>query len=212
MEKKKLILIAGGTASGKSMVAEQMAAQYRTTSKGVALITIDNYYKTLEQMGVNSHSEVNWDHPETFDWERLKNDVASLLNNESISLRPYNYGTGNYGEEVTEIKSEEIIIIEGIYGLYEKSLRDMANILIYVDVDSDIRMIRRIKRDSEGRYSHNFDPNEFMIKWEGVIKPMHNKFIHPTKEYADIIVKNNKELNNEQKSSLIDLLQTLVVK
>lgn len=212
MKNKKLILIAGGTASGKSFVAGQMSKQYIDNSKGVTLITIDNYYKTLAQMKVELHSEVNWDHPDTFDWKRLKKDVDKLLKNKSIKLRTYNYGLGNYGEEEREVLSEEIIIIEGIYALYDKELRDKADILIYVDVDSDIRMIRRIKRDSEGRYSHNFDPNEFMVKWEEVIKLMHNKYIQPTKEYADIIVKNNKELNNKQKSSLIELLQTLVVK
>lgn len=212
MNNKKLILIAGGTASGKSMVAEQLANQYHATNKVVTLLTIDNYYKTLNQLNVKKHSEVNWDSPDSFDWDRLRNDIVNLLENKSIEIQNYNYGTGFYFDEIINVPSGDVIIVEGIYGLFDEKIRSLANILIYVDVDSDIRMIRRIKRDSEGRYAHNFDSSDFIVKWEESIKPMHNKYIQPTIEYADIIVKNNKELNKKEKSSLIDLLQTLVVK
>lgn len=212
MEKRKLILIAGGTASGKSLVAQQLKDEYEVADKKVALVTLDNYYKTLEQLGVENHSEVNWDAPSTFDWERVLRDVETLLSGEPITIFQYNYGTGQYFPEPIVINPEEVIIFEGIYGLYHKLLRELASVLIYVDVDSDLRLIRRIKRDSEGRYAHNFNSEDFIKKWESVIKPMHNRFINPTKDYADIIVRNNKQLDVKEKSSLIDLLQTLVVK
>lgn len=212
MKDKNLILIAGGTASGKSMVAEQLKNEYKKLGKEIALITLDNYYKTLDQLEVKHHSEVNWDDPKVLDWERLKKDINSLLDGQSITIREYNYGTGFYNEEEFIVPNSKVIIFEGIFALFDEEIRKLADIKIYVDVDSDTRMIRRIKRDSQSRYGGKFDSEGFVEKWETLIKPMHNKFIQPTLEYADLIIKNNKELDNKEKSSLIELFRTLVVK
>ncbi len=210
--KKTLILIAGGTASGKTMVAHQISKQFDEAGKSNVLISLDNYYKNLDQIGIKKHSDVNWDDPEAFDWEKVKNDIRALLNDEAIEMSTYNYGTGFHSDETFTIEPSEYIILEGIYSLFDKELRSLSNIKIFVDVDVDIRMMRRIKRDSEGRYATTFDSESFRKKWEENIKPMHDEFIQPTMKHADIILRNNKELTNEEKTSLITLLQSIVVK
>ncbi len=210
--KKTLILIAGGTASGKTIVAEQISKQYSIAGKSNTLISLDNYYKDLDQLGVEKHSQVNWDDPNVFDWEKARKDIKSLLSGNDIELATYNYGTGYHSKEKVIFKSTDYIILEGIYSLYDFELRNLSDIKIFVEVDTDIRMMRRIKRDSEGRYSDNFDSNKFREKWENIIKVMHDQFIQPTSVHADIILRNNKELSEKEKTSLVTLLQSIVVK
>lgn len=209
---RKLILIAGGTASGKSMVADNIKKQFEEGGKEVSILTMDNYYKTLEQLGTTEHSEVNWDSPKTFDWDRLKKDIYDLLDGKDIVNHRYIYGAGAYDKEDIVVKSSDFIMLEGLFALLSEDIRKLADVQIFVNVDEDIRLIRRVKRDSEGRYANNFDSMDFMNQWLKVIKPMHNKYIQPTKEHADLIINNNKEKLGEEKTSLSVLLHAIMVK
>ena len=209
---KKLILIGGGTASGKTLLLKQIFEQYRQTGKECSMLSMDNYYKDLDALGAKEHSEVNWDEPKAFDWGLLRSDIDDLLNDKRIICHKYNYETGFHSKEEIKIESSDFIVLEGLFALYDEEIKEKAEIKIFVDADSDVRMLRRIKRDKERRYSKTFDYDKFITQWEEVTKPMHKLYIQPTMQFADIILRNNKRLNPKEKSSLITLLQTIVVK
>lgn len=198
MKEKILITIAGGTASGKSLFAKFAEEELKRRGNKVALINLDNYYKTLDQLKVATHAEVNWDHPDTFDWERLISDVKDLKAGKSISTKEYNYGTGFYHDDEIITEPEDYIIIEGIFSLQNEDLNKLSDLRIFIDADEEVRKQRRIKRDSEGRYAHNFNIDNFNKLWENLIQPMHIEYIQPTKIGAKVIKNNGNDATTKK--------------
>ncbi len=209
---KKIILVAGGTASGKTMIAKILADEYKKSGTSCTLMSIDNYYKSLDELPEENGMDVNWDSPKVINWEQFDKDIKELYNGNDIYKTPYDFESFTHKGEDIKYESSEVIIIEGLFALLSRSAREIATSRIFVHADNDIRLIRRIIRDSQGRYKEGFDLNVFMNKWIKEIKPMHRKHVEPTNEYADFIIKNNEEFVGEEKERMLNLLQTIMVK
>ena len=180
-----IIGIAGGTASGKTTVAQRLVEAQKDISY-VAMLRLDDYYKDLSHLPLEERRSVNFDHMDTFDFELLVEDINRLKNGETIYSPVYDYvnHTRVIGE-YREVKPSSVIIVEGIHALAEPTLRELYDIKIYVDTEDDIRFIRRLKRDIEDRGR----TMESVIKqYLTTVRPMHLQFVEPSKRYADIIV------------------------
>lgn len=180
-----IIGIAGGTASGKTTVAQRLVEAQKDISY-VAMLRLDDYYKDLSHLPLEERRSVNFDHMDTFDFELLVADINRLKNGETIYSPVYDYvnHTRVIGE-YREVKPSSVIIVEGIHALAEPTLRELYDIKIYVDTEDDIRFIRRLKRDIEDRGR----TMESVIKqYLTTVRPMHLQFVEPSKRYADIIV------------------------
>ena len=178
-----IIGIAGGTGSGKTTVVRKIIESLPPGE--VVLLPQDSYYKDSSHVPVEERQNINFDHPDAFDWALLSRQVAMLRRGESIEQPTYSYLTCTRQKETLHIEPREVVIIEGILALCDKNLRDMMDLKIFVDADPDERLIRVIQRDviERGRTAE-----AVMERYVRVLKPMHQQFIEPCKRYADLIV------------------------
>ena len=180
-----IIGIAGGTGSGKTTVVRKIIETLPTDV--VAVIPQDSYYKHQWDVPEELRKKTNFDHPNAFDWELFEQQIEDLRNGKAIEQPTYSYLTCTRQKETIHVEPREVIIVEGIMALYDKRLRDLMDLKIFVDADTDERLLRVIERDIAER-GH---PLEMLIdKYRNVLKPMHDEFIEPTKLYADIIIPN----------------------
>ena len=178
-----IIGIAGGTGSGKSTVVRKIVESLG--EKEVVVLPQDSYYKDSSHVPVEERQNINFDHPDAFEWSLLAKHVADLRNGKCIEQPIYSYLTCTRQAETTHIEPREVIIIEGILALCDEELRQMMDLKVFVDADADERLIRVIQRDiiERGRTAE-----DVMKRYVKVLKPMHNQFIEPCKRYADLIV------------------------
>ena len=178
-----IIGIAGGTGSGKTTVVRKII---ESLSAGeVVLLPQDSYYKDSIHVPVDERQNINFDHPDAFEWSLLSKHVGMLKEGKSIEQPTYSYLTCTRQPETIHIEPREVIIIEGILALCDKKLRGMMDLRIFVDADPDERLIRVIQRDviERGRTAE-----AVMERYTRILKPMHLQFIEPCKRYADLIV------------------------
>lgn len=179
----KIIGIAGGTGSGKTTVVKKIVEAL--PPHFVAVVPLDSYYNDTSHMTEEERRAINFDHPDAFDWQLLVKHVELLRNGEAVEQPIYSYLKCNREKETVHVEPKPVIIIEGIMALLNKQLRDMMDLKIFVDTDSDERLIRNIQRDcvERGRTV------EMVIdRYHKVLKPMHEQFIEPTKKFADLII------------------------
>ena len=178
-----IIGIAGGTGSGKSTVVRKIVESLGENEVGV--LPQDSYYKDSSHVPVEERQNINFDHPDAFEWSLLAQHVADLRNGKCIEQPIYSSLTCTRQAETIHIEPREVIIIEGILALCDEELRQMMDLKVFVDADADERLIRVIQRDiiERGRTAE-----DVMKRYIGVLKPMHNQFIEPCKRYADLIV------------------------
>ena len=178
-----IIGIAGGTGSGKTTVVRKIAESL--PPHYVAVVPLDSYYNDTTHMTDEERRAINFDHPDAFDWKLLIEHVKQLKAGNAVEQPTYSYIESNRQKETVHVEPKPVIIIEGIMTLLNKKLRDMMDLKIFVDTDSDERLIRNIQRDvvERGRTV------EMVIdRYLQVLKPMHEQFIEPTKKYADLII------------------------
>ena len=178
-----IIGIAGGTGSGKTTVVKKIAKALPPHC--AAIVPLDSYYNDTTDMTPEERAAINFDHPDAFDWKLLTEHIKRLKNGEAIEQPTYSYIESNRQKATVHVEPKPVIIIEGIMALHYKKLRDMMDLKIFVDTDSDVRLIRNIRRDvvERGRTV------EMVIdRYEKVLKPMHEQFIEPTKKFADLII------------------------
>ncbi len=185
--KPLLIVVAGGTASGKTTVVQKIYERLNTND--VQVLKFDDYYKDLSLLSPEERSKVNFDHPESLDNDLMYHDLDLLLNGNTIEKPLYDFKTHTRKKETETIKPTKVIILEGILSLYDKRIRDLADIKIFVECDDDMRFIRRLKRDMNER-GRSLD--SVIDQYLTTVKPMYYEFIKPTKRYADIIIPNDK--------------------
>lgn len=184
-----LIVVAGGSASGKTTVVSKMLNSLNPGD--VSLISMDNYYKDQSNLSMEERLNTNYDHPDSFDLDLLYEQLKELLAGNHIKEPVYDFKihSRNQNETIT-VNPKKVIILEGILPLYDKKIRELASLKIYVESDPDIRFIRRLKRDTAERgRSIDYVINQYL----DTVKPMYEKFIRPTKRYADIIIPNDKK-------------------
>jgi len=178
-----IIGIAGGTGSGKTTVVNEIISRLK---KGdVAVLSQDAYYRDNSQLPLEQRQQINFDHPDSIEFELLIDSIKKLRKGESIQQPIYSYLTCTRFSETVEVKPHKVIIVEGILCLQPEKLRKLMDIKIFVDCEADVRLSRVIMRDiiERGR-----DVIKVLQRYEDTVRPSHLQFIEPTKRYADIIV------------------------
>tara|TARA_B100002051_G_scaffold273550_1_gene312577 strand:+ start:999 stop:1619 length:621 start_codon:yes stop_codon:yes gene_type:complete len=179
-----IIGIAGGSGSGKSRLVKNILKEVNDNS--VQVIEIDSYYKNLAHLSFEEREKNNFDHPDSIDFDLLYQDLSKLKNNLTIYSPVYDYKTHTRNEnETKKIENAKVVIMEGIFALHNQKIRDLLSIKIYVDTPSDIRLLRRIKRDMNDR---GRTIEGIIEQYNKTVKPMFTKYVKPSRDYADLIV------------------------
>lgn len=178
-----IIGIAGGTGSGKTTVVKKIVEAL--PPHFVAVVPLDSYYNDTTGMTDDERKDINFDHPDAFDWKLLTTQVNDLRNGLSVEQPTYSYLLCNRLPETIHVEPKPVIIIEGIMTLINKKLREIMDLKIFVDCDSDERLIRNIERDTIDR---GRTVSMVVDRYLKVLKPMHEQFIEPTKRFADLII------------------------
>ena len=178
-----VIGIAGGTGSGKTTVVRKIVESLPAGE--VVVLPQDSYYKDSSHVPVEERQFINFDHPDAFEWSLLSEHLAMLKEGKAIEQPTYSYLTCTRQLETIHIEPREVVIVEGILALCDDKLREQMDLKIFVDADSDERLIRVISRDivERGRTAE-----AVMERYTRILKPMHQQFIEPTKRYADLII------------------------
>ena len=177
-----VIGIAGGTGSGKTTLVKALINRF---GDDISVLSHDNYYKRHDDLTYEERTKLNYDHPDAFDWPLLSEQVTLLKEGKCIEQPTYSYLTCCRLPETIHIEPRDVVIIEGILALCDPQLRDLMDLKVFVDTDSDERLIRVIQRDmiERGRTAE-----AVMERYTRVLKPMHLQFIEPSKRYADLII------------------------
>jgi uridine kinase len=178
-----IVGIAGGSGSGKSTVARHVAQALRAES--VAFIDMDAYYVNFAHLSLDERRKVNWDHPDAFDWPLLVSHLERLAAGESIDKPVYDFVTHSRRDTTVAVPSARVIVVDGILLFNDPRVRDLCDVKIFVDADADLRLIRRIRRDTNKR---GRPLDEIIEQYLTTVHPMHLEFVEPTKRYADVIV------------------------
>lgn len=204
MKRPVLIGIAGGTGSGKTLIAESLVKQ--VNNDRVVVLPLDAYYKDLRHLSFAERAVQNFDHPDAIDIQLLIDHLQKLLAGKSIQRPIYDFRDHLRQSETIFMGGYDIIILEGILVLHFEELRNLLNMKIFVDADADIRLIRRLRRDILTR---NRSTESVLQQYEESVRPMHLQFVEPTRRNADLIIPGNgdisvalKLLQNQLKSFL----------
>lgn len=195
-----IIGIAGGTGSGKTTVVNQIIEELK--NEEVDVISQDSYYQDTSHLNIEERKKINFDHPKSIDFDLLVAHLKDLKAGKNIQQPVYSFKDHNRTGETIEIEPRKVIIVEGILILTHPEIREMFDIKIYVHADSDERLIRRLKRDIADR---GRDLDEVLNRYQTTLKPMHQQFIEPTKEFADIIIPTNR-----YNTVAVDIVQTII--
>ena len=175
--------IAGGSASGKHILGKSIKQSFK--SFDVTIISLNNYYKSLSQEQLQNCSEYNFDCPEAFDFDLLYSHIIALRNGESVDLPMYDFSSYRRLDTTQKVEMCSVIIFEGILAFYDMRIRNLMDLKIFIETDSDVRLARRIYRDVE---KNKYSLNEIINRYHTHVKPSYETFIGPTKKYADIII------------------------
>ncbi|MCT3923324.1 uridine kinase [Elizabethkingia anophelis] len=195
-----VIGIAGGTGSGKTTVVNKILQQLNI--EGVNVLSQDNYYLDNQHLNLAEREKLNYDHPKSIDFDLLLDHVKKLKNHEEIDQPVYSFVTHSRTGDHILIEPKNVLIVEGILVLTNKELLKEFDLKVFVHADSDERLIRRIKRDTQER---GRDLEEVLHRYQTTLKPMHNEFIEPSKNEADLIVPNMRH-----NTVAIDFLTTVI--
>jgi uridine kinase len=195
-----IIGIAGGTGSGKTTVVQQIVQELPAGE--VCVISQDSYYSDTSEMSYEERVKINFDHPKSIDFDLLVQHLKELKAGRTIEQPEYSFVDHNRTGKTTTTHPKKVVIVEGILILTHPEIRDMFDVKLYVHADSDERLIRRLKRDIAER---GRDLNEVLDRYQTNLKPMHEQFIEPTKEYADIIIPTNR-----YNTVAVELIRTII--
>ena len=178
-----IIGIAGGTGSGKTTVVNKIVSSFPAGE--VAVIPQDSYYKDSSHVAPEERSKINFDEPDAIEWPLLVEHLQQLKEGKAIEMPTYSYLTCTRQPETVHVEPCDVVIVEGILVLTDPVMRQMMDVRCFVDADPDDRLIRVIARDciERGR-----TPQMVIDRYEGVLKPMHNMYIEPSKRFADLII------------------------
>ena len=186
-----LIGIAGGTCSGKTYLAKSLVEYFGKSL--IDIIKVDSYYYDLSHLEMTKREKNNFDHPNSFDFKLLYRDLSKLLSNEIVNIPRYSYKTHTRKKEVKKIASKKIIILEGIYSLYNKDIIKLLDLKIFLDKPNTLRKKIRLTRDTKQRARTN---KSIEKQYSKTVFPMYLKFVENTKNNADIVVKEDNMVNS----------------
>ncbi len=195
-----VIGVAGGSGSGKSTVTREVLASIGPEM--AAVVMQDDYYLDQTHLSPEDRRKTNYDHPDAFDWPLMMQHVQALRRGEPIEMPEYDFAQHNRSSKTIPVKPAPVIVIEGLFALYDADLRKMMSLKIFVDTAPDVRFIRRLQRDIAERGRST----ETVIKqYLDTVRPMHKRFIEPTKRHAHVI------LPHGANGPAVDIITTKVV-
>ncbi|QMU65919.1 MAG: uridine kinase [Flavobacteriaceae bacterium] len=195
-----IIGIAGGTGSGKTTVVNQIINELPVDE--VCVISQDSYYKTTDHLSYEERNRINFDHPGAIDFDLITTHLKALKAGKAIQQPVYSFVAHNRTKDTVTVHPGKVIIVEGILVFNNEVLRNLFDIKIFIHADADERLIRRIRRDISER---GRDINEVLKRYQDTLKPMHEQFIEPTKNVADIIIP-----NNQYNTVATDIVRTVI--
>ena len=182
MENILVIGIAGGSGSGKTTLMKNLVERF---SDAVTVVSHDNYYKRHDELTYEQRCKINYDEPAALETDLMARQLDALRHGQAIDCPVYDFSQHNRSNETVRIEPKRVIIVEGILIFENKQLRDLMDIKIFVDTDADIRLCRRIRRDVRER---GRTLESVIEQYQTTVKPMHEKYVEPSKRYAHIVV------------------------
>lgn len=195
-----IIGIAGGTGSGKTTVVNQIINELPADE--VCVISQDSYYKATDDLSYEERTKINFDHPRAIDFDLLIEHIADLKAGKVIEQPIYSFVTHNRTKDTVKTHPRKVVIVEGILIFNSEQLRSLFDIKIFVHADTDERLIRRVRRDISER---GRDIDEVLNRYQSTLKPMHQQFIEPTKNFADLIIPNDR-----YNTVAVDIVRTVI--
>ena len=194
-----LIGLCGGSGSGKSTIIELIKEEFPGQ---VSVIDMDNYYISRDELPFEGRRLVNYDIPESLDWEMMIGHIKMLKDGKSVGQPKFTFQTYERAKETEETKPADILIVDGIFSLYQEELRKLYDLTLYVDVPSDVRLARRMLRNIE-RYGRTaeFEVEQYFQK----VKPMHEKYVEPCRKYSDMVL----QFERKEKQEIVPLIEKI---
>lgn len=200
----KIILVGGGTASGKTYVIHKVVEQLGADR--VTHFSIDDYYKDLSSLSMEERKKQNFDHPKAFDWKLMKEQLTALKNGETVEKPIYDYVNHNRSKETKVVEPKDLIIVEGIMALVNKEIRELGDLKIFINASRERRLLRRMERDTNERgRSYESIVNQYF----STVQPMYEEIIGPSEYYADLII-NNDGYDNKSIEVLTAVLKDVI--
>jgi uridine kinase len=200
----KLIGIAGGSGSGKTTFADKLV---QSSKNNLVIVHMDSYYLPSQASdNISKSGKSNFDHPRAFDWPLLRSHIYQLSQGQSIESPIYDFTTSSRTNKSITINPSSVIILEGIFTLFDQEIRDLLDIKVFLHVDSDIRFTRRLNRDVKER---GRSLESIIDQYYDTVRPMYLKFLEPQKQHADFIVGEETDIAADILSAKINELQSL---
>ena len=182
----KLILVGGGSSSGKTYVINEVIKIIG--EENVVHFSIDDYYKDLSNMSLEERKKQNFDHPKAFDWKYMYEQLSTLKSGKAIDKPLYDYVNHNRSKEVEHVKPKKLIIVEGIMGLVNKKVRELGDLKVFINASRERRLLRRMERDTVER---GRSKESIITQYFNSVQPMYEEIIGPSQYYADLIINND---------------------
>lgn len=200
----KIILIGGGSASGKTFVLKKVLE--KIPADKITVISIDDYYKDFSVLLFEERAKINFDHPKAFDWKLMNEQIRALKNGQTIEKPIYDFTIHGRSPKTEVVEPKELIVIEGIMALVNKDLRSMGDLKVYINCSRERRLVRRIDRDQKER-GRTYE--SIIEQYFSTVLPMYEEIIAPSQYYADLII-NNEGYNNRSIDVLVSVIQNML--
>ena len=200
----KIVLIGGGSASGKTYVLNKVLEQIPEDK--IAHISLDDYYKDFSNLPFEERCKINWDHPKSFDWKLMVGQINDLKNGKPIEKPIYDFTIHGRSGKTEIVEPKQLIIIEGIMALVNKDLRSLGDLKVYINASRERRLVRRIERDQRER-GRTYE--SIIEQYFSTVLPMYEEIIAPSQYYADIII-NNDGYENKSIDILVSVLEMML--
>ena len=182
MDDRLIIGIAGGSGSGKTTLTARLVEHF---GDALCVVTHDNYYRAHNDLSYEERTQLNYDCPDAFENELFVEQLALLRQGRSVNCPVYDYTVHNRSDKTVLLEPRPIILVEGILIFADEELRQQMDIRVFVDTDADVRLARRVLRDSEERAR---SVRSIVDQWQNTVKPMHELYVEPSKKYAHVII------------------------
>ena len=201
----KVILIGGGSASGKTYVLHKVLESI--PEEKIAHISLDDYYKDFSSLPMEERAKINFDHPKAFDWKLMNEQLKALKNGETIEKPIYDFTTHSRSQKTEIVVPKDLIIIEGIMALVNKDLRSIGDLKVFISASRERRLVRRIERDMRER-GRTYE--SIIEQYFSTVLPMFEEIIAPSQYYADLIINNDDSYSNKSIDVLVSVLNNML--
>ena len=201
----KVVLIGGGSASGKTYVLKKVLE--KIPEEKITRISLDDYYKDFSNLSFEERAKINYDHPKAFDWKLMVSQIRDLKNGKAIEKPIYDFSIHGRSPKTEVVEPKELILVEGIMALVNKDLRDLGDLMVFINASRERRLVRRIERDQKER-GRTYE--SIIEQYFSTVLPMYEEIIAPSQYYADLII-NNDGITTKSIDVLVSVLNTMML-